>query len=73
MRSKNIRSQVRSFSCAKHQSLRFVQYKYRNELGLGIQLNDGELIVSLSGADKTIPIDMVSFLHNQHSIEKINK
>lgn len=73
MRSKNIRSHVKSFSCAEQHSMRFVQYKYREELGLGIQLNNSELIVSLSGVDKTIPVDMVSFLHNQYSIQKIEK
>lgn len=71
--SKHFKSHTKSFSCAKRQAMRFVQYKYNNELGLGIQLNNGEQIVSLSDADQTMPVDMVSFLHNQYSIEKVEK
>jgi len=53
--------------------MRFVQYKDGCDRGLGVQLNGGESIVSLSGADTTIPIDMVSFLHCEYSIERIEK
>lgn len=68
-----IQNNVRSFSCTNHQPMRFVQYKDGCDRGLGVQLNGGESIVSLSGADTTIPIDMVSFLHCEYSIERIEK
>lgn len=64
---------ARSFSCANRQAMRFVQYENSGCRGLGIQLNDGGDVVSLSGADPTIPVDMVSFLHSEYSIEKIEK
>jgi len=53
--------------------MRFVQYRDGCNRGLGIQLNDGESLVSLSSADPTIPNDMVSFLHSEYSIERIEK
>ena len=53
--------------------MRFVQYRDGCDRGLGIQLNDDESIVSLSGADPTISVDMVSFLHSEYSIERIEK
>jgi len=68
-----IQNNVRSLSCTNHQAMRFVQYRDGCDRGLGIQLNGGESIVSLSGADPTIPIDMVSFLHSEYSLERIQK
>jgi len=62
---------LRSFSCASRQEIRFVQYKDDNGRGLGVQF--GEQVISLSGIDKTIPVDMVSFLHCDHSIEEVEK
>jgi len=53
--------------------MRFVQYRDGHDRGLGIQLNDGESLVSLNGADPTIPVDMVSFLHSEYSVERIEK
>lgn len=64
---------ARNFSCTYHQAMKFVQYKEGCDRGLGILLNDGKSIVSLNGADPTIPIDMVSFLHSEYSIERIEK
>jgi len=60
---------ARSFSCAGGLAMRFVQYKDGNDRGLGIQCD--EQVISLSGVDKTIPIDMVSFLQGNHSIEQV--
>lgn len=68
-----IQSNVRSFSCTNHQAMRFVQYRDGCDRGLGIQLNCGKSIVSLNGADPTIPVDMVSFLHSEYSIDRIKK
>lgn len=64
---------ARSFSCAIYQAMRFVQYENNGCRGLGIQLKDRGDVVSLSGADPTIPIDMVSFLYSRYSIEKVEK
>lgn len=64
---------IRNFSCSSHQSLRFVQYKDGVNRGLGVQINNGASIVSLNGADETIPIDMVSFLHRKYPLEKVEK
>jgi len=68
-----IQNNVRSFSCTNHQAMRFVQYRDGYDRGLGIQLNCGKSIVSLNGADPTIPVDMVSFLHSEYSIDRIEK
>lgn len=68
-----IQNNVRSLSYTNHQAMRFVQYKDGSERGLGIQLNDSKSIVSLSGVDSTIPVDMVSFLHSEYSVERIEK
>jgi hypothetical protein len=64
---------VRSLSCTGSQAMRFVQYKDDKGRGLGIQADDGKCIVSLSGADRNIPIDMVSFLQSEYSIERLEK
>lgn len=64
---------VRSLSCTSHQAMRFVQYKEGKVRGLGVQVDDGKCIVSLSGADQNIPIDMVSFLQSEYSIERVEK
>lgn len=64
---------VRSFSCTGRQAMRFVQYKDGTGRGLGIQVDDGKRIISLSGADQSIPVDMVSFLQSEYSIEKVEK
>lgn len=54
--------------------MKFVQYKdVDGRRGLGIQLSNSGQIVSLNDADPTIPADMVSFLHCQYPIEKIEK
>lgn len=54
--------------------MRFVQYEHVDgRRGLGIQLNNCDQIVGLNDADPTIPADMVSFLHCQYPIEKIEK
>lgn len=68
-----IQNNVRSFSSTNHQAMRFVQYRDGCDRGLGIQLNCGKSIVSLNGADPTIPVDMVSFLHSEYSIDRIEK
>jgi len=68
-----IQNNVRSFSCTNHQAMRFVQYRDGCDRGLGIQLNCGKSIVSLNGTDPTIPVDMVSFLHSEYSIDRIEK
>ncbi|KAE9525555.1 hypothetical protein AGLY_014082 [Aphis glycines] len=68
-----IQNNVRSFSSTNHQAMRFVQYRDGCDRGLGIQLNCGKSIVSLNGADPTIPVDMVSFLHSDYSIDRIEK
>ncbi|KAL4104951.1 hypothetical protein QTP88_020227 [Uroleucon formosanum] len=68
-----IQNNVRSLSYTNHQAMRFVQYRDGSERGLGIQLNDSKSIVSLSGVDSTIPVDMVSFLHSEYSVERIEK
>lgn len=64
---------VRNFSCSSRQSLRFVQYKDGVNRGLGVQINNGASIVSLNGVDETIPTDMVSFLHREYPLEKVDK
>lgn len=63
---------IRNFSCTRRQAMRFVQYKDGSGQGLGIQVDDGKCIVSLS-ADQSIPVDMVSFLQSQYSIENVQK
>lgn len=64
----------RNFSCGNHRAMRFVQYKDGSgRRGLGVQLNNSDQIVSLSDVDQTIPNDMVSFLHSEYSIEKVEK
>lgn len=68
-----IQNNIRSFGCTNYQAMRFVQYRDGCNRGLGIQLNGGESLVSLSGADPTIPVDMVSFLHSEYSMERIEK
>lgn len=64
---------VRTFSAANCLALRFVQYKHEGCPGLGVQVNGGEEIISLSDADKTIPTNMVSFLNTNYSLGKIEK
>lgn len=64
---------VKNFSCSSRQSLRFVQYKDGVNRGLGVQINNGASIVSLNGADETIPADLVSFLHREYPLEKVEK
>lgn len=53
--------------------MRFVQYKYCGERGLGILHDGGQQIISLSNADKTVPVDMVSFLNSEYSIDNVKK
>lgn len=62
---------TRCFSRASCQAMRFVQYKDSNGRGLGIQCD--EQVISLSSADKTIPVDMVSYLSGEHSVEQVEK
>lgn len=66
-------SSIRNFSCSGRQSLRFVQYKDGVHRGLGVQINNGASIVSLNGADESIPTDMVSFLHHEYPLDKVEK
>lgn len=65
----------RTFSCGVRRPMRFVQYRDGSgRRGLGVQLDDdGRKIVSLSDADATIPVDMVSFLRGQRSVESAEK
>lgn len=63
----------RQFSCTNCHKMRFVQYQDGGDQGLGVQLNDGGPIVSLNRADQCIPVDMVSFLNSEYSIEKIKQ
>lgn len=64
---------LRSLSCSNPKSMRFVQYNNCGDRGLGVQINGGASIVSLNGADETIPVDMVSYLHCDYPIEKVEK
>ncbi|VVC25293.1 Fumarylacetoacetase, C-terminal-related [Cinara cedri] len=64
---------VRTFKSANCLTMRFVQYKHEGCPGLGVQVNDGEHVISLSAADKTIPSNMVSFLNTKYSLGKIEK
>lgn len=67
------KASVRTFSSTKSLAMRFVQYKYEGSPGLGVQANNGEQIISLSAADKTIPTNMVSFLNTKYSLGKVEK
>lgn len=67
------KASVRTFSSTKCMAMRFVQFKHEGSPGLGVQLNNGEQIISLSAADKTIPSNLVSFLNTQYSLGKVEK
>ncbi|XP_050439420.1 fumarylacetoacetate hydrolase domain-containing protein 2 [Adelges cooleyi] len=64
---------IRHLSSTRNLAMRFIQFKIGGDRGLGVQLQIDGPVVSLSGADPSIPTDMVSFLNSDYSIGNIQK